>query len=134
MRMRSKVRSIGLDQKSRQWAEGCRPPNVMCTLERDDSGEAQVDAEIQRSTSLDLTTAEAMEHSPSRYANPREDVEGVVPRLARVDHEREIALVGQGYLGGKNVALNTARRVVVVIVQSALSDGDDLRFVEQRHE
>ena len=60
-----------------------------------------------------------------------EDVEGVVPGVAGVDHERQAELVGQADLLGECRALGVAGRVVVVVVEPGLADGDDLGVVEQ---
>ena len=61
-----------------------------------------------------------------------EDVERVVPRVAGVDHERQLVLVGERDLGGERVPLRVAGRVVVVVVEAALADGDDRRVVSSR--
>ena len=63
-----------------------------------------------------------------------EDVEGVGPRLAGVDHEREVVGVGQRDLGGEHLPLHVAGRVVVVEVEAALPHGHDLRLAEERLE
>jgi hypothetical protein len=69
---------------------------------------------------------------PRRHALGVEDVERVVPRLPRVDHQREIQPPGHRDLGCERVALDVPRRVVVVVVEPALADGDRaLRAVEQ---
>ena len=49
---------------------------------------------------------------------------GVVLGVTRVNDERPIHFPGKGYLGGECRSLCVARRVVVVIIETALSDGD----------
>jgi len=48
----------------------------------------------------------------------------VVFRVARVNDYGSLGLGGEGYLGGKRRALGRARRIVVVIVEATLADGD----------
>ena len=74
---------------------------------------------------------EAVEHRPLGHALGGEHVERVVPRLAGVDHQGQAVAVGEGDLGGERLALRLSRRVVVVVVEAALADGDDLRLRRQ---
>jgi hypothetical protein len=55
---------------------------------------------------------------------------GVVFRLSRVNDDWPVGFGGESYLGGKRQALGCARRIVVVIVEPALADGD--RGVKKR--
>ena len=59
-----------------------------------------------------------------------EDLEGLVPGAARVDDQRKITLVRQLNLGGEHVALLSAGRVLVVIVEARLPHGDDLGEIQ----
>ena len=58
--------------------------------------------------------------SPS--AVPGEQVERVVGRLARVDHERQARGARQLHLGDERAALVLARRVVALVVEPGLAD------------
>ena len=72
-----------------------------------------------------------MEHRARGHALGVEDGERVVPRLAGVDHQGQVALVGQGDLGGEHVPLHRAGRVVVVVVEPALAHGHHPGLVQQ---
>jgi len=73
-----------------------------------------------------------VEHRARRHALGVEDLEGLGPRLPGVDDEGEVELVRHRDLGGEDVALGVAGRVVVVEVESALPHGDARRVVEER--
>jgi hypothetical protein len=49
---------------------------------------------------------------------------GISFRVTRMNNERELYFRGERYLGGEHVALHAARRVVVVIVETALTNRD----------
>ena len=60
-----------------------------------------------------------------------EHVERLVPGVAGVDHEREIEPMGESDLRCECLALDVPWRVVVVVVQPCLADGDDPGVAEQ---
>ena len=62
----------------------------------------------------------------------REHVEGLGPRLAGVDHEREVVGERQLDLRREHLALRIPGRVLVVEVEAALPDRDDLGLGQQR--
>lgn len=62
-----------------------------------------------------------MEDGALGHALGGEDVEGLVPGLAGVDHQGAVVAVGQGDLGGEDLTLDVAGRVVVVVVEPALA-------------
>ena len=74
---------------------------------------------------LRLAAREAVEDRPLGHSLVLEDRERVVPRLSGVDDESQAVAIRQGDLGGEDVALDIARRVVVVVVEPALADGHD---------
>ena len=78
-----------------------------------------------RPSTLDIgrATAEAVQHPPLRYAFRRQDGERVVPGVAGVHDERELARARETDLLGEHLTLHGPGRVVVVIVQAALTDG-----------
>src|SRR5207245_10390695 len=100
-------------------------------LGRDDAGEREVGPGSEAATSLVGTTGEAVQDRAGRYALSVEDVERVVPRLARVHDQRQVLLEGQSDLIREHAPLYVTRRVVVVVVEPALADGDDLALAEQ---
>ena len=60
-----------------------------------------------------------------------EDLEGLVPRLSGVDDERQVEFVRQTDLLGEHRSLFGGRRLVVVVVESALANGDDAGVGEE---
>ncbi len=98
--------------------------HVERVLERDDAGEADEGADGERPRGFVGTAGEAVEDHPLGHALGGEDVERVVPGVAGVDDERQRPLVGDGDLRRERVPLHVAGRVVVVVVEAALADGD----------
>src|SRR5262245_19769219 len=52
-----------------------------------------------------------------------DDAEGIVLGLARVNHNRQVALEREPNLDAKHVVLHVARREVVVVIETDLADG-----------
>ena len=52
-------------------------------------------------------------------------LEEVIKSVTRVDHERQIELVGETDLGGERLTLRHARRVFVEVVEPALADSHE---------
>ena len=85
------------------------------------------------SASLGLVgpAGEAVEHRAVGRAFGVEDGERLVPRLPRVDHERELSVVGDADLVTEDVGLDVSGRAVVVEVETTLADRHDVGIVEQ---
>src|SRR4029079_2791700 len=101
-------------------------------LERDDSTERQVRTELETRTRLAGPSGEAMEDGVRRSSLGSEDVERVAPRVAGVDHQWQLAFMGELDLRSERNALLGAWRVIVVVVQAALADRDHVGVVEKR--
>ena len=101
-------------------------------LERDDAGEADERARVRGSV-------RASSGPPVKqwkivcvgHALGAQHVERVGPRLAGVDHQRQLQLVGERICVDERCTLHVTGGVVVVVVEAALADGDHLRVVEQ---
>lgn len=124
MRNGSEVRRIRLDKYA---VIGDRADNVVATpvLERDDAAERDVPACIEcrarEICAAGKTVQDAADAFPARLAYHRRRV---VVRVARVHNDRTIETLRQLELHRECPALSIARRVVVVVVESALADGD----------
>ncbi len=69
--------------------------HVVGRLEGDDAAEGQMDAEVEASTRLVGAAGEAVEHRALGHALGGQDVERVGPRLAGVDDQGQVVVVGQ---------------------------------------
>ncbi len=90
---------------------------------RQDARERDVEPQVERAGRFVGRAAEAVHHAAD-LAPPGlgEDAKRVLGRLARVNHDREAALESEFHLGGKHLALDVARREVVVVVEPDLAD------------
>jgi len=124
VRDRSEIRGVGLDQKAIAGDE--TKELVVCPfLERDDAAEGDVPSDGQRRLRQCVGAGEAMQYPAHAVRASFEDHGGgIVFSLAGVDDDGAIDPFGECQLGGENSALNVARRVIVVIVQSAFTDGN----------
>ena len=71
-----------------------------------------------------------MKHRVLGRALVVEDLEGVVPGLACVDHQGQVPSVSETDLCTEDLGLDVARRVVIVVIEAGLADCDDLRVIE----
>ena len=134
VRDRGQVRAVGLDEEPVRRADRGRGAQVLGGLERDDAAEGEVGTEVQAAPGLVGAAGEAVEDRAVRHAGRGEQVEGLRPRLPRVDHEREVVVDGELDLRGEHLPLGVERRVLVVQVEPALADRDHLGLGEQRLE
>jgi hypothetical protein len=124
MRHRREVGRIGLDQKAiaRHHSNqiGVRP-----LLERHDAAEGDAPTRRDREFRQGLRTGVAVQDSGysggARLANCGSRI---VLRVACVDDYRALCLVGERNLGRERGTLRIARRVVVVVVETALTHCD----------
>jgi len=124
MRNGSEVGCIRLDKYA---VIGDRADNIVAApvLERDDAAEGDVPACIEcragEICSAGKAVQDAADAFPARLAYHRR---GIVVRVARVHNDSTIETLRQLQLHRECPALSVARRVVVVVVESALADGD----------
>ena len=104
---------------------------VGCSLERHDAAEAEVRAQVEAATGFFGSTREAVKDCALRCSFGGEDVESVVPRVARMHHQRQLALVRDLNLCGERDALVFTGRVFVEVVESRLAHRDHIDVVEE---
>lgn len=121
---RRQVRRVGLHQQpvSRHEAEQII---IGPLVEGHYPAERHVPAGIKRELRQGMRAGVAM-HDTNDASGPRLPDERlrVVFRLTRVNDDGPVHLAGERYLSGKRRALGLSRRIVVVIVESALADRD----------
>lgn len=94
-------------------------------LERDNSAEGDVPAGRERFVRERVRSRVTVKHALHTGGSSLTDHRaGVVLGVAGVNDERTIELVSQGQLRGERRALAVARRVVIVVVEAALADGN----------
>ena len=127
---RREIGRIGFDEQPIGGRAG-RGTQFVRRLERDDAGEAEEGAEVE---ALALPRHRRRWKMVRRCLLGPQDVERVVPPRVWMTSGK-VAFVGELDLRGEHVPLHGPGRVVVVVVQAALTDaGDDLWTVEQRNE
>jgi hypothetical protein len=93
-------------------------------LEGDHSGEREVPASLDGCFGQVRRSGVAMEHAEYAFAASLADHgRGIVGSFARVNDDRPGGFSCKGELSGKSFPLLVPRRVVVVIIESALSNG-----------
>src|SRR5207237_9979203 len=106
--------------------------HALRALEGDDAGEREVEAELERALGEGSVLAEAVDDAADvAGAFGGEDVERVLGRFARVDDDRLADLPREADEPREDGALHVARRVIVVVVESDLADGDDDRLARE---
>ena len=65
-----------------------------------------------------------MDHRALGHSLRTEDVEQVIEGVARVNHEGQVELLGEGDLASEGLTLDITRRVLVVVVETAFADAD----------
>ena len=78
------------------------------------------------------TTGETVKHKPIRDTFSIKDLKRLEPGTSAVNHQWKAMAMCQADLSGKHVNLGAARRVVVVVIESALPDRYDFRCRQQR--
>ena len=129
MRDGREERAVGLHEQAVERATRGGRADVGRVLERDDAAERHVHTRAQAALGLVGPAGEAVQDGALGHAFRTEDVEELVPRIARVDDERELMCVGQRDLRRERGALRVARRVFVVIVEAALAHTYGLALV-----
>ena len=86
-------RRVGLHQHAVERAERRGIAQFRCVLERDDPAEGQVRTAVEAPASFLRTAAEAVDDRVLRDSLGVENVVRVLPRVARVDDEREPVLL-----------------------------------------
>ena len=119
---RREIRRIRLHEQTIRWYQA-HQVFVRPFVEGDDPTERDVPSRVQSELRQRMGTCVAV-HDPkdaggSSVANERA---GVVFRISRVDDERLADLRGNRHLSGERVALGFAWRIVVMIIESALTD------------
>src|SRR6476661_526175 len=93
--------------------------------EGDDAAEGDMPADVERRAREVVAPGVTVQHAahplPARFADHRD---GVVLGVARMDDDGDAMLVGEGELRGEGRALAVARRMIVVVIESAFADGD----------
>ncbi len=136
-RLGREIGRVGLEQQALERHLAHRGAQLVRALEREDAAEAEVEAELERPQRQLWARAVAVDHA--REAAGRhlllEDPDRVLVGIAGVDHERQPALPRGRDVDAKHPRLHVLRAVLVVVVEPALADADDLRMVgegEQR--
>ena len=128
MRDRCEVRCVGLDEDAIVW-NGAYHVVAGPVLEGHDAAEGYVPTGVERCSreceAAGVAVKNAAHSFPSRLAN---HCIGIVVRVARVDHYRQVEPLRELELQRECAALKIARRVVVVVVEAALSDGNRTRL------
>src|SRR4029079_19615652 len=88
-----KERCVGFHKQPIQWAHLGRSAHIVGALECDDSAKGQIRPRVETAARLVGTAREAVQHGARGNAFSTQDVERVVPCLAGVDNQREVALV-----------------------------------------
>ena len=123
-RHRRKVRRVGLDE---QTVLRNQPQQIVVAplFERDDSAERDVPAGVDREFSQRSGAGVAVQHSRrtdrARFPDHRS---GVVLGISGVNDQWLLHFRRESDLRGKRGALQVPRRVVVVVVEPAFTDGD----------
>ncbi len=137
------VGTVGFEEEAVEGDEGCGVPDVLRLGVAEVSGEGEDEAKIERGLGLGEVSGEAMHDSGEAGGSPvlAEDGEEVIPGIgavlagAAVDEDGKFDGGGELELLAEDALLHLSRRVVVMVVESDFSDGDDLRVMgEALHE
>ncbi|OGQ21155.1 MAG: hypothetical protein A2138_18575 [Deltaproteobacteria bacterium RBG_16_71_12] len=124
------VGRVGLDQQGLQRHEARDLGQVAGVLERDDAGQRHQEAEVERSARLRDRPRETVKDTAAvAPALVEQDAHGIVEGVGAVggpdvQHQWLLRSVRDGDLAHEHLPLHVARRVVVVVVEPALADGD----------
>src|SRR5687767_13543897 len=128
MRDRREIRAVGFHQQAIGRRAGRGLAQRVRLRKRRDARDRDAKAGAEGAGGGLRITCEAVKH-PAELALPffGDDTQGVLLRLASVDHDWEVALQRQLDLGAEYRVLHLARREVVVIVEANLANRPSLR-------
>ncbi|HTS74840.1 MAG TPA: hypothetical protein VMG40_01480, partial [Bryobacteraceae bacterium] len=127
---RGEIGRIGFDQNAVGGRDERGFLNVDRLWESDDPAEAQVESEIERLASLVRALGKAM-HDAGTDAVIADECDGVLPRLAGVNHDWFVRFERYAHLSDEHVTLDFARGKIVVVIETDFADGDNARVLEQ---
>src|SRR6056297_786408 len=118
-RLRSEIGRISLHEKTLARDLAGNAAQFLRTLERDDAGERDGEAELDTCQSELLAGRKAMQNS---LVGPlaeliRQDIHHLLIRIAGMYDEGEPGLARGGDMGAKHAALHFARAFIVVIIE-----------------
>ena len=125
--------AIGLDVESLQRNETNRVTQGLSVLERDHARDRDIASERETALSLVGIPCEAVNHGSRRNAFAPQDVKKIVKGVAGVDDQGQIEFLSQVNLGRECLSLGAARRMLVVVIQSALTNPYQSRVSSPSH-
>ncbi len=104
---------------------------IVGIAERDDAGDRNIKAEIERRFGEGASAAETMQHA-GYGAFLAQDPRDIVIGVAGMDDQRQAALPRRRDMGAEDLLLDAVRAVVVVKIEPGFANADDTRMGRQR--
>ena len=101
MRNGRQVWAVGFGQHAIGWAQLRCHPQLDCSFEREDAAEAQVCAQVETAAGLFWPARESVKDRAFRNAFRSEDIERVVPCLAGMHNQWQVAFLRDVNLVGE---------------------------------